>query len=138
MRKRVKSACGFVAALLAATSLSSPLQAEDLPDYMKGLVSVTESTPADTANANLLALFSGAGGNFTLYQPGKAPVSAPPVPIVYQILKSVGHSTMALTEVVSPFLSSANDQGWVGPALAYRSRLQTALDGIDAASIPAD
>ena len=45
---------------------------------------------------------------------------------------------MALTEVVSPFLSSANDQGWVGPALAYRSRLQTALDGIDAASIPAD
>ena len=56
MRKRVKTACGFLAALLAATSLSSPLQAEDLPDYMKGLVSVTESTPADTANANLLAL----------------------------------------------------------------------------------
>ena len=167
MRKRVKSACGFVAALLAATSLSSPLQAEDLPDYMKGLVSVTESTPADTANANLLALnaamfelydtaaqtfkknildnhpvilalFSGAGGNFTLYQPGKAPVSAPPVPIVYQILKSVGHSTMALAEVVSPYLSSANDQAWVGPALAYRSRLQTALDGIDAASMPED
>src|SRR5215469_15455843 len=139
MRKRVKSACGFVAALLAATSLSSPLQAEDLPDYMKGLVSVTESTPADTANANLLALnaamfelydtaaqtfkknildnhpvilalFSGAGGNFTLYQPGKAPVSAPPVLIVYQILKSVGHSTMALAEVVSPYLSSANDE----------------------------
>jgi hypothetical protein len=92
MRKRVKSASGFV----AATSLSSPLQAEDLPDYMKGLVSVRESTPADTANANLLALnaamfdlydsaaqtftknilaihpvilalFSGADGNFTRF-----------------------------------------------------------------------
>lgn len=167
MRKRVKTACGFLAALLATTSLSSQLQAEDLPNYMKGLVGVVESTPADTANANLLALnaamfdlydtaaqtftknilanhpvilalFSGAGGNFTLYQPGKAPVSAPPVPIVYQILKSVGHSTMALAEVVSPYLSSANDQGWVGPALAYRSRLQTALDGIDAASMPED
>jgi hypothetical protein len=86
----------------------------------------------------ILALFSGAGGNFTLYRPGKAPVSVPPVPIVYQILKSVGHSTMALAEVVSPYLSSANDEGWIGPALAYRSRLQTALDGIDAASMPED
>jgi hypothetical protein len=167
MHKHLKSACGFLGAFLAATSLLPRLPAQELPDYMAGLVGVLESTPADTANANLLALnaamfdlydtagqtftknilanhpvilalFSGAGGNFTLYQPGKAPVSAPPVPIVYQILKSVGHSTMALAEVVSPYLTSAEDQGWVGPALAYRSRLQTALDGIDAASMPAD
>jgi hypothetical protein len=167
MRTPVKFACRFLGVLLAATGLSSPLYAQELPDYMKGLVGAMDSTPADTANANLLALnsmmfdlydtagqtftknilanhpvilalFSGAGGNFTLYQPGKAPVTAPPVPIVYQLLKSVGHSTMALAEVVSPYLSSPNDQGWVGPALGFRSRLQTALDGIDAASMQAD
>ena len=45
---------------------------------------------------------------------------------------------MALAEVVSPYLSSPDDQGWVSPALAYRSRLQSALDGLDAASMPAD
>lgn len=166
MFRSVKSIC-FLGVLLATTGLSSSLYADDLPDYMKGLVSVMESTPAESENANLLALnssmfelydgagqiftknilakhpvilalFSGAGGTFTLYQPGKDPVTAPPVPIVYQLLKSVGHSTMALAEVVSPYVDSPNDLRWIGPALAYRSRLQSALDGIDAASMPAD
>ena len=45
---------------------------------------------------------------------------------------------MALAEVVSPYVDSPNDLRWVGPALAYRSRLQSALDGIDAASMQAD
>ena len=43
----------------------------------------------------ILGLFSGAGGRFILYRPGMAPIDAPQVPIVYQLLKSVGHSTMA-------------------------------------------
>ena len=51
----------------------------------------------------ILGLFSGAGGRFILYRPGMAPLDAPPVPIAYQLLKSVGHSTMALTEVVGPY-----------------------------------
>ena len=56
MRKHVKSACVFLGVFLTAASLSWRLYAEDLPDYMKGLVSVMNSTPADTANANLLVL----------------------------------------------------------------------------------
>jgi hypothetical protein len=54
------------------------------------------------AHPIILALFSGAGGRFILYRPGQPPIDAPPVPPVYQLLKSVGHSTMALAEVVLP------------------------------------
>src|SRR5262249_12973343 len=39
-----------------------------------------------------LALFSGEGGQMILYRPGQDGEAAPPVPIVYQLAKSVGHS----------------------------------------------
>ncbi len=54
------------------------------------------------------------------------------MPIVYQLLKSVGHSTMALAEVVGPYVDNADDKSWRGSMLAYRSRMQSALDGLDA------
>src|ERR1700731_614654 len=86
----------------------------------------------------ILGLFSGAGGRFILYRPGMAPIDAPPVPLVYQLMKSVGHSTMALAEVIMPYVDSPNDSSWRGPLAAYRSRMQSALDGIDAAPMRAD
>jgi hypothetical protein len=86
----------------------------------------------------ILALFSGAGGRFILYRPGQAPLEAPPVPIVYQLLKSVGHSTMAMAEVVGPYLDNPDNQSWRGPMLAYRSRMKSALDGLDATPMPAE
>ena len=127
----------------------------------------TVSTPAETATQNVLALnrgmfelyddaarifkqnilskhpvilglFSGAGGRFILYRPGQAPLDAPSVPIVYQLLKSVGHSTMALTQVVGPYLDNAANQDWRGPLLAYRSRMKSALDGLDQTPMQAD
>jgi hypothetical protein len=84
----------------------------------------------------ILGLFSGAGGRFILYRPGQAPLDAPPVPVVYQLLKSVGHSTMALAEVVGPYLNNPDDQAWRGSMLAYRSRMKSALDGLDATPMP--
>ena len=86
----------------------------------------------------VLGLFSGAGGRFILYRPGMAPVDAPPVPIVYQLLKSVGHSSMALAEVVVPYLNSPNDLTWRGSLAAYRNRMQSALDGLDATAMQDD
>jgi hypothetical protein len=86
----------------------------------------------------ILGLFSGAGGRFTLYRPGQAPLEAPSVPIVYQLLKSVGHSTMALAEVVIPYINSPDDRSWRGSLAAYRSRMQSALDGLDATAMPVD
>jgi hypothetical protein len=141
-------------------------QSPVLPSYMEPISGRTASSPADTATKDVLALntgmfelygdagqifrknllskhpvilglFSGAGGRFILYRPGQAPLEAPSVPIVYQLLKSIGHSTMALSQVVAPYLDNPADQSWRGAMLAYRSRMKSALDGLDTAPIPA-
>src|SRR3954467_12528800 len=84
----------------------------------------------------ILALFTGQGGQMILYRPGRAPEVAPPVPIVYQLAKSVGHSTMAIYEILSPFLSNAKpNQLWRAPLAMFRAQNQTALDGLDALDI---
>src|SRR5246500_4983013 len=147
--------------------LSPAAKAQDLPSFMAPIAGRTTSSPAETATKNVLALnsmmfelydaaasvfkanllskhpvilglFSGAGGRFILYRPGMAPLEAPSVPVAYQLLKSVGHSTMALSEVVMPYLDNAENQSWRGPLLAYRSQLQTALDTLDATDMQAD
>jgi hypothetical protein len=142
-------------------------KAEDLPAYMQPISGHVASSPAETATKDMLALnagmfelygdaskifqsnilsqhpvilglFSGDGGKFILYRPNQAPLDAPPVPVVYQLLKSVGHSTMALAEVVGPYLNNPDDQAWRGSMLAYRSRMKSALDGLDATPMPAE
>jgi hypothetical protein len=139
----------------------------DLPPYLRELVGTPTPSPGEIATRDvlqlnttmfdlyanaaatfkrnilanhpvILALFSGSGGRFLLYRPGMAPLEATPVPVAYQILKSVGHSTMALAEVVGPYLDNAADQTWLGSMLAYRSRMQSALKGIDLTDMPAD
>jgi hypothetical protein len=138
--------------------------AQDLPAYMQPIAGHTASSDAETAIKNTLALntgmfelygdagkifrknilsqhpvilglFSGAGGRFVLYRSGMEPLEAPQVPVVYQLLKSVGHSTMALTEVVGPYLGNPADQSWRAPMLAYRSRMSSALETLDATAM---
>jgi hypothetical protein len=145
----------------------APARAGDVPDYFKEIVGAETATPAEVGAKNILALnatmfdlyanaaqifkknilaehpvilglFSGAGGRFILYRPGQAPIEAPSVPIVYQLLKSVGHSVMALSEVVMPYLNSPNDSTWRSALAAYRSGMQSALDGLDAAPMRDD
>ena len=154
---------GFV--MLAG--LGTGARADDLPSYMKPIAGPTSASAEQVATANVLALnammfelygdaagkfqknilrqhpvilglFSGAGGRFILYRPGMAPLEAPQVPIVYQLLKSAGHSTMAVSEVVGPYVDNPADQSWRGPMLAYRTRMQSALDTLNAAPMPPD
>jgi hypothetical protein len=154
----------LVAMLLGGTAI---VHAQGLPSYMAPISGPATATPADTATKDMLALntgmfelygdagkifqanilakhplilglFSGTGGRFTLYRPGSAPLEAPQVPVVYQLLKSVGHSTMALAEVVGPYLDNPANKSWRGSMLAYRSRMQSALDGLDATPIQAE
>jgi hypothetical protein len=155
-------------ALLTVTTLAVPAaSAADTPAYMQAIAGPVASSPAETATNNVLALntamfglydaagsvfqrnilaqhpvilglFSGAGGRFILYRPGMAPLEAPSVPIVYQLMKSVGHSVMALSEVVMPYLDNKANQSWRGPLLAYRSQMQTALDTLDATDMQMD
>jgi hypothetical protein len=158
-------ACALLSALVAGPG--SPPRAADVPTYFKEIVGTEAATPAEIGTKNILQLnttmfelygdagqvfkknilaehpvilgmFSGDGGRFMLFRPGTAPIDAPSVPIVYQLLKSVGHSTMALAEVVVPYLNSPNDLTWRGSLAAYRNRMQTALDGLDAAPMRDD
>jgi hypothetical protein len=87
----------------------------------------------------IVALFSGQGGQMSLYRPGKAPEVAAPVPIVYQLAKSVGHSTMAIYEIVSPYLSDPRaNHMWRAPLEMYRTQNQSAIDVLDALDIADD
>src|SRR6266567_3532277 len=150
---------------IGLAGMSSTVEAQDLPSYMAPISGRTVSSPAETATKNVLALntamfelydnaakifeknilskhpvilglFSGAGGRFILYRPAMAPLEAPSVPIVYQLLKSVDHSAMALAQVVGPYLDNPADQSWRGPMLAYRARMQAALDGLNETPMP--
>jgi hypothetical protein len=154
-------------ALALALGSEAPARAGDLPEYFKAIVSVEKASPSEVGTKSILqldtsmfelygdagqifkknilaehpiilGLFSGAGGRFILYRPGMAPLEAPSVPIVYQLLKSIGHSTMALSEVLVPYLNSPNDLTWRGALAAYRSRMQSALDDLDAAPMRDD
>src|SRR5262249_4920913 len=136
---------------IALAGMGSTVEGQDLPAYKAPILGRTVSCPAETATKNVLALktpmfdahdqsaknfeknilskqpvllglFAGAGGRFILYRPGMAPLEAPSVPIVYQLLKSVDHSAMALAQVVGPYLDNPADQSWRGPMLAYRAR----------------
>ena len=113
---------GLLVGVLGATP---PLAAADMPTYMDVIVAGEPPAPAETARQNvlalnaamfglydesgrifkknllgqhpvILALFNGSGGRFILYKPGAAPIEAPSVPVVYQLLKSVGHATMVI------------------------------------------
>src|SRR5277367_6539988 len=157
---------GVILAALLLTAAGTGHAAE-IPPAMQPISGTAASTPSETATRDVLALnsgmfelygdaarifqrnilaqhpvilgmFSGAGGRFILYRPGMAPIDAPPVPIVYQLLKSIAHSTMALGEVVVPYLSSPNDLTWRASLAAYRDRMQSALDGLDATAMQDD
>jgi len=162
-----KRYAGAAAAVIVLACVSSAATSQNLPSYMDPISGRTTSSAADTATKNVLALntmmfelygdaaqvfkrnilskhpvilglFSGAGGRFILYRPGQPPLEAPSVPIVYQLLKSVGHSTMAVAEVVGPYVDNQADQSWRGSMQAYRSRMQVALDGLNAAPMPTE
>ena len=154
-----------LASIVLVLPVTAASAQQELPSYLQPIAGRTTTSPAEVATSNVLALntgmfelygaaagifkqnilakhpvilglFSGAGGRFILYRPGRPPLEAPSVPITYQLLKSVGHSTMALTQIVGPYLDNAADQSWRGPMLAYRSRMQSALAGLDATALP--
>jgi hypothetical protein len=165
MARKICVAAAVVALVLSDSGLMA--NGQTLPPYMAPIAGRTSATPADTATKDMLALntgmfelygdaaqifqknilgkhpvilglFSGARGRLILYRPGAAPLEAPQVPLVYQLLKSVGHATMALAQIVGPYLNNPDDKSWRGAMLAYRSRMQSALDGLDLAPMEAD
>jgi hypothetical protein len=147
-------------------SAQAPRPAE-LPSYMNIIVGGEGPSAGDTARQNLLALnaamfglydnsarvfrsnilaqhpvilalFSGAGGRLILYRPGMAPVEAPSVPIVYQLMKSTGHATMVLTVMAGPHIDKPSDQSWRSSFSSFRAQLHAALGSLDQAGVQED
>jgi hypothetical protein len=83
----------------------------------------------------ILALFSEGGGKMILYRPGQEPIHADPVPLVYPLVKSVSHSSMATYQLVARYLGNPTDTSWHGPMQAYRTRCQTALESLGALEV---
>jgi hypothetical protein len=154
--------------VLAIDTRANAQSGGDLPDYMEVIVGKgAPATKTQVAEQNVLALdiamfglyddaqakfqknflaehpvimalFSNQGGKLTLYRPGKPPLEAPSVPIRYQIYKSVGHSALALFELVGSHLGTVSDQSWVGPMRTFRVTSQTALDSLDTLDLDSD
>jgi hypothetical protein len=167
MKKKVsRLAIGMIAASLAAAGSAAAQSPAGLPDYLADISGTTPPAATDLATRNvlqlntsmfslydsagmtfrqnilakhplILALFSGAGGRMILYRPGKPPMDAPPVPRAYQVQKSLGHSVMAISEVVMPYINNAADKTWVAPMRAYLTEMKSALEGIDNADMDA-
>src|SRR5262245_60884674 len=138
---------GVLAAGLAAGTASAQTPA-NLPEYLANISGNTASSPSDLPTRDILqldigmfslydrastiyrrnilakhpiilAMFTNEGGRLMLYRPGQAPIDAPKVPKVYQILKSTGHSTMALSQVIIPSVNNPADKRWIAPMAAY-------------------
>jgi hypothetical protein len=147
----------------AAQAQLQPQGASQMPPYMN--IIVGSPPPAETAKQDILALntamfglygesgkvfqrnilqqhpvilalFTGAGGRFILYRPGQQPLEAPAVPIAYQMLKSVGHSSMVLPVMAGPHIDKPASQSWRGAMQGFRAQLKAALDGVDLTEMP--
>ena len=138
-----------------------------LPDYLADISGTTPPSPADLATKNVLqlntsmfSLYENAGDDLPQQPAGQA--SGHPRPVLgrgrpddplsagqaadgrtvgaarYQVQKSLGHSVMAISEVVMPYLNNAADKTWVAPMRAYLAEMKSALEGIDSADMDAD
>jgi hypothetical protein len=116
-------------AVLALNSSMMTLYDETLEKYKRNM---RDRVPI------ILALFTGQGGQMILYRPGHEPLIADPVPIVYQLAKSVGHSSMAIYQVVAPYLGYPTDPSWRAPLQVYRTQNQLALDSLAILEITED
>jgi hypothetical protein len=82
-------------------------------------------------NPIILALFSSKGGNLILYRPHQTPLEAPHVSQEYEIVKSVGHSTLALYSFLIPYVSNQKNTSWKSSLENFLLHNQKALASIE-------
>jgi hypothetical protein len=86
----------------------------------------------------IIAQFSSSGGRMILYRPDRPPEEAPSVPVRYQVMKSLGHSTLAILEVVLPHMGHPGDKSWMASLQTYLTELKIAREGIGLADMPGE
>ncbi|MDO8308226.1 MAG: hypothetical protein Q7V58_07700 [Actinomycetota bacterium] len=118
-----------LAAALALNSAKDGIYAHALAAYQKNLL---DACPV------ILGLFTSQGGEFTLYLPGHEPILAPRVPIQYEATKSVGHSAIAVYQLVARYTGNPADPAWHGPMRSFREQVEQVLRTCDDWGLPAD
>lgn len=108
-----------IAAALALNSGKDGIYAHAIAEYQRNLL--------DTCPV-ILGLFTSQGGEFTLYRPGHEPLIAPRVPIAYEAAKGIGHSAIAVYQLIARYSANPGDPAWHGPMRVYREQMQQALD----------
>jgi hypothetical protein len=86
----------------------------------------------------ILALFSGAGGDFWLFRPGHAPAQADPPPVAYQTLKGISHASMAVYQLLAPHLGDPGSIAWRAPVEVFALQQRQVLELVDELELPAD
>lgn len=149
---------GFFTTSVCIATLVGIAQGAEVPDYLEIVVDTGKgSTKAEIAANNVTALdtgmneiyaqtlakytehmreripvilgmFSGDGGKMILLPPGEDAIEAPPVPPIYDWVKSVSHSTMAVYQLVAPYLLNNADTSWRMPMMAYLAKIKAAGD----------
>ena len=163
MRTLTIAMCAIGAYLSSLVVVGSdlPARAADVPSYFKEIVGTQTASPAEIGTKNtyslndhvrtlrrcgqlfkknilaqhplILGLFSGAGGRFILYHRAWRQLRRHKCRRL-SITQIRRPQHMALTEVVAPYLNSPTT--WPGVSLAaYRNRMQSALDGLDATAM---
>jgi hypothetical protein len=114
-----------VAMLLGSTAVA---HAQTLPSYMAPIAGHVTATPADIATKDMLALNT---GMFELYGDAGKIFQANILanhPVILGLFSGAGGR-------FTLYLDNADNKSWRGSMLAYRSRMQSALDGLDATPI---
>jgi hypothetical protein len=114
-------------------------RAVTLNDAMLGIYDAALARFQENFLANcpvILGLFTGEGGQFTLYRPGEDPLEAPAPPIGYQVVKGTGHSAMAVYQLVAPYLGDSESGAWRAPMETYRLQQRQVLECVDDLPIP--
>ena len=78
----------------------------------------------------ILALFNISGGDLILYLPGKESLKAPPVSNLYQILKSISHSSLAVFQLADFHLNNPDDTSWLESMKNYQTSIKSSIDGL--------
>ena len=84
----------------------------------------------------IIAQLSGSGARMVLYRPDFPPEEASPIPFVYQVMKALSHSTLAVTEIVLPYVDRSDDQSWIPSMRTYLAETKMARERIDLVDMP--
>ena len=135
-----------IATTTPATLSKSQIAANNVSSLDQKMQSIYASNLKSVFKKNLLnnypvilALFSEGGGKFYLYVPmQKEPIIAPPVPQIYVLAKSVGHSAMATYQLLIPYVNDANtNSSWRAPVKIFLTANKSALKSVNQLNVSA-